>query len=79
MKTRRTPNLATIALAWMVVFMTTAAEADDCARAAATKAMSATEATTAGKRFCRFKFILSLSKLRPSARKNCGLLHRFVQ
>src|SRR6266481_1350720 len=47
-------------------------EADHCAWAAATKAMSATEAATAGKRFFRFKFILSLSKLRPSARKNCA-------
>jgi hypothetical protein len=36
--------------------------------------MSATEAATPGKRFFRFKFILPLSKRRPSARKNCGLL-----
>src|SRR5436189_6156995 len=40
-------------------------EAGDCARAAATKAMSATEAATAGKRCFRFKFILSLSRRWP--------------
>jgi len=41
--------------------------------------MSATEAVTAGESFCRFKFILSLSKRRPSDHKNCGLLLAALQ